>query len=56
MLKKLKKLKTKKAGVKPAFYLSGSLKGSRTPHSAVKGRRLNRLTMRPHICDNVEYI
>lgn len=26
----------------------GSLKGSRTPHSAVKGRRLNRLTMRPY--------
>ncbi len=28
-------------------FFCGSLQGSRTPHSAVKGRRLNRLTRRP---------
>ena len=32
----------------------GSLKGSRTPHSAVKGRRLSRLTMRP--CESIMII
>ena len=29
------------------LFLFGSLKGTRTPDSAVRGRRLNRLTMRP---------
>ena len=42
------KYKTQAAFIGSACVLFGTLMGNRTPDSAVRGRRLNRLTMRAY--------
>ena len=46
---------TQKAHRKGTPFVCGSPMGNRTPVSAVRGRRLNRLTMRPNLFQ-LEYI